>query len=386
MHPRRFALPLLAGSLSLLLSACSEPEAPEAPPPAAVSVYEVKEEAVSPRREFVARTEAYAEAGLVARLEATVEEILFKEGALVESGQLLVKLERTTAAASAEESRAELSAAKDELTSAKRNLDRGEEVAKKGFLSASDLDKLRDRYNEARARVKSAEANLEKTDINLAYTEIRAPFDGRIGRINSDVGNVVNPSSGPIAEILAVDPIYVNFKVNEGEFLEHQKREQARGPDAEPLFDLRLKLTDGDIYGETGRLDYTDPRVDPGTGTVNVRAVFANPERLLLPGMYVTLVVEGKSEEQHVLVPQVAVQENQEGKFVLIVDAENQVKQRLVKLGERRGPLWIVRQGLDDGDQVIVEGLQKVKPGAEVSPVPKTLDPETGALSDLTVE
>lgn len=365
------------------LAGCSKEPQTQAPPPVAVSVYEVVKAEVSPRREFVARTEASSQANLVARLEGTIEEILFEEGSIVEQGQLLVRLEDNTAQATSQQSRADVEAARAELDSAQRNLERGKEVASKGYLSQSDLDQLQDRYNQAVGRLKTAEASLEKSRINLDYTEIRAPFDGRVGKRNVDTGNVVSPASGPIAEILALDPMYVTFQINEVDYLNYQQRRQQAAAQ-EPPFKLHLKLPNGTEYPEEGQLDFTDVRTDVGTGTVGIRAVFPNPNDVLLPGLFVTLVVESKQAQTQVLVPQMAVQESQEGKFVLLVNAENQVAQRLVKLGQRQGPMWVVTGGLEAGERVIVEGLQKVKTGVSVNPVVKNLDPETGALSDAS--
>lgn len=174
---------------------------------------------VRPSREFVARTSASARADITARIEAEIREVLFREGARVEQGQVLLRLEDTRANADLQQAEAELAAARAELDSARRNLDRGEDVAGKGFLSAADLDKLKDRFSAAQSRLQTAEAALQKARTNLDYAELKAPFNGWVGRLNYDVGAVVGPATGPITSVLVTDPMYVEFQVNEADFI-----------------------------------------------------------------------------------------------------------------------------------------------------------------------
>lgn len=379
---RRILAPAMVMGLSVWLGGCGQDQAslPAMPAPA-VSVYAVEARPVGDYREFVARTQASQEATLTARLEGQLQEILFTEGSVVEAGQLLMRIEGDSYRASTEQGEAELRARRDDLAAAQRDLARGQEVASKGYLSQADLDKLKDRVSQATAALNATQASLEKTRINLGYTDIRAPFAGRIGKAHYSVGNVVSPASGSLAELYAIDPIYVNFQVNEVDFLNFRSR-QRQQPEATPPLDVRLKLPNGALHDQPGQIDFADVKSDTGTGTVAVRAVFANSQGVVLPGLYVTLVLESRDKTERVLVPQIAVQESQEGKFVLVVDGDNNVRQRLVKPGLRVGPFWAIESGLDAGERVIVEGLQKVKPGVAVAPVLKTMDPDTGALSD----
>lgn len=365
-----------------LVSGCSEPEEPDKAAPVAVSVVVVADSEVRPSREFVARTAASAKADITARIEAEIREILFEEGARVSRGQVLFRLEDTTASASLKQAEAELAAARAEVESATKNLRRGEEVAGKGFLSDADLDKLKDRFNAARSQLQSAEAAVDKASTNLDYAEIRAPFDGWIGKLNFDVGAVVSPSSGPITEVLVTDPIYVQFEVNEADYVSFRRANSGSTRDIASQLSLSLTLPDGESYGQNGVLDFADVRTDNSTGTVAMRAVFPNPGAILLPGLYVTLLIEGQSGEVQALVPQMAIQETIEGKFVLLVNDEQQVAQRFVTTGPRRGAMMVVESGLEAGDRVIVEGLQKVRSGITVNPVQKWIDPQTGALRE----
>ena len=252
---------------------------------------------------------------------------------------------------------------------ANRDLKRGKEVAEKGFLSQSDLDKLTTNAAQTAANVKSGEAALEKARLNLSYTEIKAPFSGQIGKVKYDVGNIVGPQSSELAELTAVDPIYVNFQVEEAVYLNYQQKHQNdAGPEAAPI-DLHLRLPNNTLYDQAGKLDFADTKIDQGTGTVELRAVFNNPNKLIMPGMFVTLIVES--------------QDKQEGKFVLVIDKSNKVASRHVTLGRRMNAMWVVESGLSANEQVIIEGLQKVRTGIEVNPVAKMVNATTGVVTDI---
>jgi membrane fusion protein (multidrug efflux system) len=371
---------LLPVWVAITLTGCSEPQEPKQTNPVAVSVVVLEASEIRPSREFVARTAASARADITPRIEAEIREILFTEGAKVSQGELLIRLEDTRASADLQQADAELAAARAEMDSATRNLQRGEEVSEKGFLSAADLDKLKDRFSAAESRLKAAQASVQKAGSNLEYAEIRAPFDGWVGRLNYDVGAVVSPATGPITSVLVTDPVYVEFQINEADFINFRRRGAESAQALSRSLGLYLTLPDGERYEQGGVVDFADVQTDASTGTVAMRAVFPNPDAVLVPGLYVTLRIEGQSGEARVLVPQVAVQETIEGKFVLVVDDQNQVAQHFIQTGAREGALLVVNSGLEAGDQVIVEGLQKVRPGVTVSAVRKQIDPQTGAL------
>ncbi|MCR9189398.1 MAG: efflux RND transporter periplasmic adaptor subunit [Alteromonadaceae bacterium] len=380
---KKFRIAVVSVCAGLLLAGCSEPQEPKQTSPVAVSVVVLEASEIRPSREFVARTAASAKADITPRIEAEIREILFAEGAKVSQGELLIRLEDTRASADLQQADAELAAARAEVDSASRNLKRGEEVSEKGFLSAADLDKLKDRFSAAESRLQAAQAAVQKAGSNLEYAEIRAPFDGWIGRLNYDVGAVVSPSSGAITSIQVTDPVYVEFQINEADFINFRRRGAESAQALSRSLGLYLTLPDGERYEQAGVLDFADVQTDASTGTVAMRAVFPNPDAVLVPGLYVTLRVEGQSGEPQVLVPQVAVQETIEGKFVLVVDDQNQVAQHFIQTGSREGALLVVSSGLEAGDRVIVEGLQKVRPGVTVSPVEKQIDQQTGALIQM---
>ncbi len=376
---RRFFLAVCA---LFIIAGCSESAPPPEAAPPSVSVVTLESTEVRPSRDFVARTAASAEAALVARIEAEIKEILFREGSRVSEGEILVRLENTRANADLQQMNAELAAARTEIESARRNLQRGENVADKGYLSDADLDKLKDRFSAAASRLEAAEAAVQKAGINLEYTEIKAPFDGWIGRLNYDVGAVVSPASGPIAEVMATDPIYVEFQLDESDYVAFRRSGNATGEDITSRLSLRLTLPDGEFYDQGGMVSFADVQTNESTGTVDMRAIFPNPDAVLLPGLYVTLRIEGQAGDAQVLVPQMAVQETIEGKFVLVVNEEQLVSQRFIKTGTRLGAMLAVESGLEAGERVIVEGLQKVRTGVTVNPVTKRINPETGVLTD----
>lgn len=373
----------LAASATILLSACTEEAPKQAPPAPAVTVYSVQSSSVGKFREFVARTEASQEVELRARVEGEIILSNFTEGSLVQQGQLLFKIDRRPYQAALDQAQANLAARQAEETQANADFKRGEELAPDGFISQSDLGKLRSAAGQAVANVKGAEAALETARINLDFTHITAPFDGQIGKRHYDAGTLVSPSSEPLATLSASNPIYVNFQLEESAYINFLQKRASEGKSGqEPELDLSLRLPNGGDYGKPGKLDFADTKIDSTVGSVSLRAIFPNDEGLILPGLYVTLLVESQKKEQLPLIPQASVQENQLGNFVLIIDDKNQVATRHVDMGRRLGAMWVVNGGLKDGERIVIEGLQKVRPGVEVNPIEKTVDSKTGAIID----
>ncbi|SET82820.1 efflux RND transporter periplasmic adaptor subunit [Thalassotalea agarivorans] len=351
----------------------------QAPPPA-VSVYTIKTEEIGRYREFVARTEASKVAELKARVEGELLERRFKEGSLVTQGQVLFKIDPAKYQADLTKARADLHSRQSAAATAKRNLARGQKISKDGFISQSDLDKLDSEASQAESAVKAAEAALEQAELNLSYTTVSAPFDARIGKVTYNVGNIVGPTSGSLAELTVTDPSFVNFQIEEEGYIDYlQRHREFKNPKDIPI-DMSIRLPNNQLYKEKGYIDYADTRINEGTGTVELRAVFSNPERIIIPGMFVTLIIETRDKTLTALVPQVAVQTNQQGKFVLVVDESNKVVQRHVELGRRMNAMWAVESGLKQGERVIIEGVQKVRAGIEVMPAERKVDPVTGTI------
>ena len=371
----------------LFVAACNDDTPVKAPPAPAVSVFSVESASVGKFREFVARTEASQEVDLRARVEGEIIRRNFTEGGVVQQGQLLFEIDRRPYQADLAQSQANLAARQAEKTQALADFKRGQELAPDGYISQSDLGKLRSASGQAIANVKAAEASLDAASINLDYTHITAPFDGQIGKRRYDVGTLVGPSSEPLATLSAADPIYVNFQLEESAYINFLQKRAANGTSGhEPKLDLSLLLPNGTNYNHAGRIDFADTKVDSSVGSVNLRAIFPNTENLILPGLYVTLLIESQKKEQLPLIPQAAVQENQLGNFVLVLNDKNLVDTRHVNMGRRIGAMWVVKDGLENGEKIVIEGLQKVRPGVAVKPIEKTVNHETGAILKLTNE
>lgn len=370
---------------SIGLFSCSEPVQQKKAPPPAVSVYEIKAEEIGKYREFVARTEASKEANLRARVEGELIERNFREGSIVEKDQMLLKIDPSAYEATLSSAKADLSSRKSGEDNAERNLKRANDLIGDGYISQSDFDRLTTEQSQAVSAVKSAESAVERAELDLSYTMITAPFTGRVGKVNYNVGNVVGPNSDVLATLTLTDPVYVNFQVEESVYISYLQDKQNNQKPTSLLADISMRLPNNSKYAEEGTLDFADTKIEQGMGTVELRAVFANPKGIIIPGLFVTLIVESKNKESMALVPQMAVQENQQGKFVLVVDDKNAVVQRHVVLGRRMNAMWVVEQGLDTGERVIVEGLQKVRSGVQVTPVVKVVNALTGTISSESV-
>ena len=349
-------------------------------PAAAVSVVEVQSEPIGSYQEFVARTEAVDTVDLRARVEGFLVKRDFKEGQTVEKDQLLFEIDPKPYEAALHRAQAEVASSDAALVRARRDLARVKDLFKKGHVSQSDLDAKVSEEARASAAVKGAKATVDTAKLNLGYTSIYAPFKGEVGKAEYSVGNLVGPTSSPLATLTTIDPMYVNFQVDERQLVNHlEAKQDSKGENL--LF--TLKLPNGSDYHEQGSMNFADTTVDQTTGTLTLRAEFPNPDGILVPGLYVNLAVEGKDKTNLPLIPQAAVQENQSGRFVLVVTSDNQVESRQITVGRRIGPMWVVKGGLETGEKIIIEGLQKVRPGAPVAPTLVSVDSKAGTITPL---
>jgi membrane fusion protein (multidrug efflux system) len=345
-------------------------QAPAKPLPA-VSVVAVQAEDIAESIEFVGRTEAIQRVDVRARVQGFLDEVAFTEGQDVEADALLFTIESGRYEAALAQAKAQQASAEASLRNAQLTLDRREALYRRKAGTEADRDQALADRDTASASVESAEAAVRAAELNLSYTRITSPIAGRIGKANITEGNLVGPDSGVLAAVVQLDPIRVVFSVSERDFI--TVGQQQKGATSEQInagFVPTLELPNGTTYPEEGRVDFVGNEIDPATGTVPVRAMFANKAGLLLPGGTVLVRVRPAESRRMPVVPVQAVQQNRDGKFVLVVGAEGRVEQRPIKATQQVGQNWAVEDGLKAGESVIVEGLQKVRPGAQVQAVP----------------
>jgi membrane fusion protein (multidrug efflux system) len=367
MPGRNSFLAWKAGICALIVAvSCDIAAAQSAPPPPAVSVTPVVSRQITEASDYIGRIAAIDRVDLVARVPGFIEQRNFTEGQLVKKGDLLFRIEQATYKAAVEQARATLAKAKAAEINTKLQFERGKELLRNNNIPQATVDQREADQAAAQAGVMEAQAALDQAEINLGYTEIRSPIDGRIGLVTFTEGNLVQPSSGKLATIVRQDPLYVLFQASERDVLEFKQRIlESRGTSGQVT--IRIKLPNGRIYPHPGVNDFLDVQVDPSTDTVTVRAQLPNPERLLIPGGIVSVSVERSEPQSALTVPQSAVLIDQAGRYVLVVDTTKKVEQRRITAGAERGRDIVVTAGLKEGELVIVEGIQKVRPGQVVT-------------------
>ena len=340
-------------SVMLLLGACDDRReaatgaAPQAPQPA-VGVTAVNREAVTASHGFIGRVVAVDEVDVRARVQGFLRERLFTEGQVVKAGDPLFLIEQEPYEAQLAQRQAEVARAEAEVANAEVQLSRGQDLLKRNNISEASVDERAAAAGVARAGVLQAKAALRDAEINLSYTKIASPIDGRVGRAEYTVGSLVGPQSNPLVVVVRQDPVYVTFPVSQRELLDVRKR-QAAGKNGELA--VKLRLADGSMYDKTGKFNFLDVKVDPGTYTVAVRTEFPNPDGVLVPGQFAEIVIEEEAPEEALVIPQSALQIDQAvGLFVLVVSAEKKVEPRRVEVGPDPGqPDNRRREGLERG-------------------------------------
>ncbi len=336
---------------------------------------------VTPR---VAQTESSRQVEVVARVSGFLERIVYREGGVVREGEVLFEMDKKPFEADLEIAQGELQASLARLDTAKANLDRTKPLAAADALSQSDLDRAVGDYKAAEAAVFSARASIKRAELNLGYATIRSPVTGMAGEALQREGAFLNAQaqSANLAYVAQVDPIWVNFSVSQNEATRRDERIRAGLYVAPPedRYVVELLLSDGRVFPHTGELDFADPSYDRRTGTFTVRAAVPNPDLTLRPGMFVTAILKGATRPDAVVVPQRAVTKSPDGHIVWLVNAQQVAEARPVVAGDWVGDGWIIEQGLQGDELVIVDGVQRLAPGAPVKPVPVgPAAPQTGS-------
>jgi len=347
-------------------------------PPPAVGVVAAKQQAITQSSEYIARIQATNRVNLVARVAAYLDEVLFTDGAEVKKGQLLYRLEQAPFQADVQAREASIAQFKAQLQNAEIVLSRAQQLLRTPAGQQATVDAALAAQQALKAQIMGAEAQLQQAKINLDYTEIRAPIDGKIGRTAITAGNYVNPGSGTLVSIVSQDPMYVVFPVSTRTVIELQQR---AGGKAGALV-IRLRLPDGSLYDQPGRLDFIDNSVTGNTDTMVLRGVVPNPKRLLVDGELVMALLQDVKPTEALAVPRAAVLADQQGDYVFVVGKDNKVEKRAVKLGQSTPALAAVTSGLTEGESVVVDGIQRVRPGLVVSPGPaqQQVPPPAGAV------
>jgi membrane fusion protein, multidrug efflux system len=347
------------------------------PAPPAVGVVAAELRPMAETTEINGRVQARDRVDLVARVTAFMNERLFVEGADVKKGQLLYRLERAPFEADVETKEAAVAQAEAQLENANLTLSRAQELLQKNSGTQVAVDSALATQRTAAAQVKAAQAQLHQSQINLDYTEIKSPIDGRIGRTSITIGNVVSPTSGTLATIVSPDPMYVTFPVSVRRVLELRERYADKGG-----FDavkIRVRLPNGELYGQTGKLGFVDIGVAKDTDTITLRGTISNPviqtvgeSKLyeLTDDEFVTVSLEAVEPLKVLAVPRAAILSDQQGDYVFVINDKNVAEQRRVKLGQSTPDVAAVIDGLKPGEQVVVEGIQRVRPNLVVAPSP----------------
>jgi membrane fusion protein (multidrug efflux system) len=337
-------------------------EAQQAAPPPAVLVQPAELRSMTNQAEFVGRAEALEKVDLRARVQGFLGPRLFKDGDEVKEGQVVFTIDKESFEAAVDQRKAQLVSAQARLVNADQQLKRATELAPGRNIELAKLDDRRAEQAQAKAAVMEAEANLRDAQIQLSYTEIKTPISGRIGRAAVSPGNLVRPDSGVLATVVKDDPMQVLFSVTQRELLE------ARETDPTGKVRARVRLADGSLYSEKGRIDFLDVQVNPKTDGQTVRAMFPNPDDMLTSGQTVRVVIEEKGGDKVVVIPQSATAVDQTGSYVFVVGQDDKVEQRRVRIGTVRDGLAVVNEGIEPGERVVVQGQQRIRAGIIVTP------------------
>lgn len=362
----------IPGKTTLLLWVCTLPltglaQPPQSPPPP-VLIETISLQPVNTPQEFLAQVEAIEAVDLQARVNGALQQVMFEASQHVTEGQPLFQIAPEQYEAALAVAQAGVAQAEAAHNNAQRLLARNRGLTQQQAVSAAAMDEVAAAAEIATANLSAAQAQLQLAELDLSYTRIEAPIAGEIGQPLFTRGNLVGPNSGPLARLVQLDPIRVVFTVAEGELITLRQQSGQAGEIDPDSLTLTLRLPNGTNYGPSGHIEYVANEVDPRTATVAVRATFPNPDQLLVPNQTVILSIQEEAGAEQPVVPQTAVLQDQEGRFVFVLGADDTVTRRPITTGERVRNGWAVQEGLAGGERVVVQGTQRLSEGMQVNP------------------
>jgi len=351
----------------LFFSGCTKKSQP--PQAVEVTTYKIELQTIPADIEFVGVAESSHLVEIRSRVEGYLWKIAYVEGSFVKEGDLLFEIDPRQFLAAVEEAKGELARQKAILWAAEQSVSRYKPLYEEKAASKKDLDDATAKELAGKAAVIMAEANLEKAELNLSYTMIKSPIDGMTERSKYREGTLISPSiNGYLTNVSVIDPIWVIFSVADYYLLSNRQQianKQLQYP-ADNNFDVYLTLSDGSEYPHVGKVNFASPVLDQATGTMTVRAIFSNPDKLLRPGQFVRATVKGATHPDAIIVPQKSVQQGAKGLFVFVVNPDGKAESRLIEAGDWYKDYWIVKSGLQAGEVVIVDGVNKISNGTPV--------------------
>jgi len=347
------------------------------PPPVEVTTVSAAPQTTPATFEFTGKTESSRSVEIRARVEGYLDKIAYTEGDFVRVGQPLFQLDPQPFQAALDNAKGDLARAEAQLANARATLARVRPLAKENAVSQKDLDDAVAAERSAQAQVQSAKAQTRTAELNLSYTAIKSPLNGLAGKSEFREGSLVTPgASSLLTTVVQLDPAWVSFGAGENDVLKFRQQKASGQLKATESIEVELVLADGSVYPNKGRIDYVAPTIDQKTGTLAMRAEIPNPNRALSPGQFVRVRLQGIERSNVIVVPQRAVMQGPQGKFVYVVSADDKAEVKPIQVGDFYGEQWIVTSGLTGGEQVIVDGAIKVRPGSPVKIAPPAAPPK----------
>ncbi len=354
--------------VTLVICAATSLFAQQGPPLVTVAKPVVK--SIVEDDEFVGRFGAAADVDIRARVSGFLDEVYFRDGSLVEEGQLLFTIDQRQFRTALRQARAQINIAEATSEFTSDQLERAEALVRNGNIAESVVDQRREAFLAAQGALEQARAALELAELDLEYSEIRAPMSGRIDQARIDPGNLVTAQDTMMTSIVSTDPIYFYFDIDERYFLAYARDARARGSvlqEGAASLEVRVRVADRSIPPQVGTLDFSENRIDDETGTMRVRAVLDNPDELLTPGLFGRVNVPGSLPYEGILIPDAAIASDQNRRLVMTVDSDGNVTPKQIRPGPRIDGYRVVREGLDGTETIVVEGLVRARPGSVVT-------------------